>query len=103
MNKQLFRCILFAQAGLILVWFLYLLVLTNHVHVPCGGCALCGMTHAFRCMFAGQFEQAKAWNANVYLTFAFFSVLGLDLLVSSVYLLLLIYRKRVRKNDLSKV
>ena len=94
---------LFAQAGLILVWFIYLLILTGFVHVPCSGCALCGMTHAFRCMFIGRFTQAKVWNANVYPTFAFFCALGLDLLGSTVYFLLFIIRKRVSKNDLSEM
>lgn len=79
--------IIISQAAAILVIFILLFCITQFAHIDCSGCPLCGMTHAFRCMFRLDFETAKLYNERIYSVFSFFLILGIDLIFSAVYLL----------------
>ena len=87
-NNKTLKTVIATQAVFILCSFVYLLFATTFLQIDCDGCLFCGMTHAFKFAFMGDFLSAYQSNQYVFIALAIFSVLGIDMCISFIYLLL---------------
>lgn len=85
------RTVIATQAVFILCFYIYLLFVTTFAQIDCKGCLLCGMTHAFRFAFKGDFISAYQSNQHIFVALAIFVVFGVDMCISFIYLF---YSKR---------
>lgn len=92
-NNKNFKTVIATQSVFILFFFIYILFATTFMQINCNGCELCGMTHAFRYAFKGDFITAYQYNNNVFFTLGIFSILGIDMCLSFSYLLFIKAKK----------
>ncbi len=87
-SKKDLNSAIFINALIILFFFVYLVIVTRFVKIGCGGCILCGMTRAFRCIFKLDFSSAYEYNRYVFWALGIFAVLGFDMVASFTYLII---------------